>query len=229
MVKSLDFAGFPRETLAFLCGIRANNSKKWFESHRVDYENYFVQPAKQFVSAAAAKLGQLDPAIVAEPRINGSIFRINRDVRFSADKRPYKDHLDLLFWVGDKKSTASALFFRASPDMTCIGAGHYGCPQLLNHFRAAVADPDAGKELAAIAKKLRKAGYELKGEHYQRMPRNFPSDGPAAEFLLHQGLYIVVEESPDAACSAKLLDNCVKQWKAMLPLHRWLTTHVVAN
>ena len=77
-----------------------------------------------------------------------------------------------------------------------------------------------------MAKKLRRAGYELKGTHYNRMPRDFPDDGPAAEFLLHNGLYVVTEDKPKAACATGLVDVCIKHWKAALPLHRWLVDHV---
>jgi uncharacterized protein (DUF2461 family) len=61
----------------------------------------------------------------------GSIFRINRDTRFSKDKRPYKDHLDFWFWEGDRKAASSGLFARVSPDGVIVGAG-----ALLERWRA---------------------------------------------------------------------------------------------
>ena len=110
-----DFTGFPDGTLKFLRGLRKNNTKTWFDAHRSDYDNFYVAPAKSFVEAIGVRLKRIAPAIVAEPIINGSIFRINRNVRFSNDKRPYKDHLDFSFWEGEKKGSSSALFFRVSP------------------------------------------------------------------------------------------------------------------
>ncbi|MEM6991152.1 MAG: DUF2461 family protein, partial [Myxococcota bacterium] len=89
------FDGFPKQTLTFLKGLGANNDKAWFTAHRADYDNYFMEPAKHFVVALGERLAKSSPGIHAEPKVNGSIFRINRDVRFSKDKRPYKDHLDL--------------------------------------------------------------------------------------------------------------------------------------
>ena len=226
MAKKTAFPGFPNETLKFLRGIRKNNSKKWFDAHRSDYDDYFVAPAKQFVEAVGASITKIGPRIVAEPRINGSIFRINRDIRFSKDKRPYKDHLDFAFWEGDKKGSSSSLFFRISPDGIYIGAGFHSCPKTLKPFRAAAADPIAGKSLANVAKKIRKAGYKLEGEHYKRIPRGFTDDGPAAEFLLHDSLYVVTEDKAEEACSDKLLDVCLKNWKASMPLHNWLIDNV---
>jgi uncharacterized protein (TIGR02453 family) len=96
--------GFPPATVAFLGELRENNSREWFDVHRSRYESDVVAPAKAFVTDAAPLLERLAPGITAEPRVLGSIFRINRDTRFSADKRPYKDHLDIWFWEGDAPS-----------------------------------------------------------------------------------------------------------------------------
>jgi len=221
------FAGFPKETLSFLCVLRANNSKEWFDAHRNDYDQFFVDPAKAFVEAMGPRLRKIAPNIAAEPRINGSIFRINRDTRFSKDKRPYKDHLTLTFWDGDKKTSSSCFFFRISPDNTFIGCGfHQGSSDQLKAFRAAVGDEIAGKSLARLAKKLRGQGYELAGQHYKRFPKGFSEDGPAAEFLLHNSLYIVHEDSPTIACSKAILETCLKHWKAISPLHKWLVENL---
>lgn len=220
------FPGFPDATLKFLRGIRRNNTKTWFDAHRSDYDEYFVAPAKQFVEAVGQKLSKLAPEIVAEPRINGSIFRINKDVRFSKDKRPYKDHLDFAFWEGEKKGSTSSLFLRVSPDGIYVGTGAHSCPHFVKAFRPAVAEERSGKSLAGVARKLRKAGYELQGAHYKRMPRDFPADGPAAEFLLFEALYVVAEDKPKVACTGELIDVCIKHWRATMPLHRWLIDNV---
>ena len=107
----MSFTGFPPETFAFLAGLEKNNSKEWFEAHRGDYEAYHVGPAKLFVAAIGPRLKAISKTVNAEPRVNGSIFRINRDVRFSKDKRPYKTTLDLWFWEGDKRGWDSPGFF----------------------------------------------------------------------------------------------------------------------
>lgn len=226
MPKKIAFKSFPQETLQFLVELRANNSKKWFDAHRSEYEEFYVAPARVFVETIGAKMANVAPDLVAEPKINGSIRRINRDVRFSKDKRPYKDHLDISFWEGEKQGSASSLFFRISPDGVFVGAGCHACPQLLKPLRTAIADPDSGPTLAAVAKKLRRAGHELRGEHYKRMPRGFADDGPAAEFLLHDSIYAVTQNDADSACEPELVKTCVKIWKSLMPLHRWLIDSV---
>src|SRR5215472_3789364 len=97
------FEGFPKDTVRFLSDLSKHNQKKWFEDHREDYDLAYIEPAKSFVQAIAPRLKKIDRKIQAEPKVNGSIMRINRDIRFSKDKSPYKDHLDLWFWSGSEK------------------------------------------------------------------------------------------------------------------------------
>jgi uncharacterized protein (DUF2461 family) len=77
---------FPAETRAFLIDLRRHNTKAWFAANRARCEAGYLEPAKAFVEAVAPTLEEVVPGIAAEPRVNGSIFRINRDVRFSRDK-----------------------------------------------------------------------------------------------------------------------------------------------
>src|SRR5579862_1483254 len=95
------FEGFPRSGLEFLSGLAANNNKAWFEEHRNEYEKCLLEPAKDLVVDLGSKLqDQVSPNIQADPRFNGSIMRISRDIRFSKDKSPYKNWLGLWFWEG---------------------------------------------------------------------------------------------------------------------------------
>jgi uncharacterized protein (TIGR02453 family) len=104
------FEGFPRETLRFFEGLRANNTKEWFEAHRKDYEDHVKGPSGAFVIAMGAKLKEISPAIKAIPKVNQSLFRVNRDTRFSADKSPYKTNLGIWFWEGEKNGWSARGF-----------------------------------------------------------------------------------------------------------------------
>ena len=116
-----------------------------------------VAPAKAFVTAAAPLLDRLAPGITAEPRVLGSIFRINRDTRFSPDKRPYKDHLDLWFWHGRRATAVSGLFLRLTPDEFAVGAGAHDLQK--EHPRAV---PHGGR---------RPGGRPRAGRHHRRLDR----------------------------------------------------------
>jgi hypothetical protein len=136
------FGGFPPETIRFLRQLRANNRKDWFDAQRTDYEAFWVAPAEAFVVAAGQLLAELAPGIWAEPRVLGSIFRINRDTRFAHDASPYKDHLDFWFWEGERRRAVSGFFARLTPEFLGVGAGCHGLdPEGLTRFRQAVTRP----------------------------------------------------------------------------------------
>lgn len=220
-----DFAGFPKQTLTFLRALSKNNDRDWFQSHRDDYERYWLEPARSFVDAAGEQLVKLAPDVNAEPRINGSIFRINRDIRFSSDKRPYKDYLDLWFWEGERRSAVSGFYLRIAPRIIGIGVGaHSFDKDRLTAFRSAVADDETGPPLAKIVASMARKGFVVKGEHYKRVPRGYEPPNAAAERLLrHSALWLGEDEPiPDELHTAAFVRYALSRWRKMAPLHRWL-------
>ncbi len=217
--------GFPPATVAFLAELRENNSREWFDANRARYESDVVVPAKAFVTDAAPLLERLAPGITAEPRVLGSIFRINRDTRFSADKRPYKDHLDFWFWHGVRATAASGLFLRLTPDDVSIGAGAHDLQkERLTRYRDAVSDPAAGAELAGIVASLEEAGTGVAGRSMRRPPPGWSASPQAAPLLLHRALFTAT--TLPASAAADLGAELKRWWGLMAPLHRWLVEHV---
>jgi uncharacterized protein (TIGR02453 family) len=218
---------FPAETVAFLTDLRAHNDKAWFDANRALYESAYVEPANAFVEAIGPELKKLAPGTHAEPRVGGSIFRINRDIRFSSDKRPYKDHLDFWFWDGDRKAAVSGLFLRVWPDGVVVGAGAHGFDKhQLAAYRDAVADPVRGAELASIVDELEAAGHACGGETYKRMPRGYAADGIAERLLRHSALYVHADLPAKAAESARLVDMVLDHWRNFIGVHTWLVANV---
>jgi uncharacterized protein (TIGR02453 family) len=218
---------FPAETVKFLSDLRAHNDKAWFDMNRARYESGFIEPAKAFVEVIGPELNELVPRIRAEPSVGGSIFRINRDIRFSGDKRPYKDHLDFWFWEGDRKAAVSGLFLRVWPDGVVVGAGAHGFDKYqLAAYRDAVADPTAGAELATIVNDLEAAGHDVGGETYKRVPRGYAATGIAERLLRHSALFVHAELPVQTATSTKFVDTVLGHWHAFRTVHRWLTANV---
>jgi uncharacterized protein (TIGR02453 family) len=218
---------FPTETVEFLTDLRAHNNKAWFDANRARYESGYVEPAKAFVEAIGPDLDDLVPDIHAEPRVLGSIFRINRDIRFSSDKRPYKDHLDFWFWEGDRKAAVSGLFLRVSPDGVVVGAGAHGFDKRpLDAYRDAVADATAGSELATIVRDLAVAGHEIGGETYKRVPRGYAVDGIRERLLRHSALYVHAQLPAKTATSTRVVDTVLTHWRSFVSVHNWLVANV---
>lgn len=219
------FTGFPREMFSFLKDLAKNNDKAWFERHREDYEQYFIAPAKAFVSALDGELRPRIPNLVAEPKVNGSVRRINRDVRFSKDKSPYHTHLQVMVWEGlTPRMGGSGLSIWLEPGKFFVGAGIHVFPKpALEAFRSAVDDAERGKDLAGIAARIEKAGYPLGGRHYKRIPSGFEPGHPRVSLLLHNGL--TAGQSfpvPDSVHTPRFLKEVTGHFKTLLPLHAWL-------
>jgi uncharacterized protein (TIGR02453 family) len=220
---------FPPQTQSFLRDLGAHNDRAWFDAHRDDYQAAYVEPAKAFVVAVAPALARIAPQVQAQPRVLGSIFRINRDTRFSADKRPYKEHLDLWFWEGERRTAQSGFYLRVTPQLVGIGAGanHLGAGGL-SAYRAAVCDVEDGPELVRIVAALEEAGWELGDPRRQRPPRGWEPEDPAAERLLrYDGLFVARRAPAQLATDAeRLVPTCLEVWSALAPLHRWFVERV---
>jgi uncharacterized protein (TIGR02453 family) len=216
------FAGFAPELLSFLAELGRNNDRDWFHAHREEYEGLLLEPARDFVEALGAELG---PDSNAEPRVGGSIMRIARDTRFSRDKRPYKDHLDLWFWHGTGPSRERpGLWFRLAPTQLILGAGmHRFERSVLDRYREAVVDPMRGQRLLEAAAAAEKAGAEVGGRRYKRVPAGYDAAPDRVDFLRHDGLYAGLElPVPREAHTPRFPSFCARRYRTMRPIVDWL-------
>jgi uncharacterized protein (TIGR02453 family) len=221
------FEGFPPEALTFLADLAEHNDRLWFEANRDTYERALLEPARDFVVALGEDLHRARIDVNADPRVNGSILRINRDTRFSKDKRPYKDHLDLWFWQGDGPSRrCPGFWFRLTPHRLMLGAGLYRFEdELLARYREAVADEKRGAALVRAVDAVTRAGaYELGGVGYKRPPTGYSSQDPRqAALLLHNGLYAGLElPVPREIHGARFPAFCAARYRELVPLQDWL-------
>lgn len=225
----MSFAGFPPETFAFLEGIKAHNEKAWFDAHRDLYEAGYVAPARAFVEALGPKLKAISPEVQFDAKVNGSMSRINRDIRFSKDKRPYKEHLGLWFWHGDRRRwDVPGFWFEVTPKGVQLGVGLYMMQgEQLDAFRQSVIHPRSGKALlAAVAAVTAKGKYEIGGKTRKLMPRGFTTDADRADYLLYEGLYATTALPLEAAKKPNFVTTCVKHFAATWPIGKWLMDEV---
>lgn len=223
------FAGFPEASFAFLSGIAAHNEKSWFDANRGLYESGYVAPAREFVAALGPRLREISSAVQFDPKINGSIGRVNRDIRFSKDKRPYKTHLDMMFWHGQRRAwDAPGFWFRLTADEVWLGCGLYGMrDDVLESFRQSVIHPRSARALLAAVAAVEGAGrYEIGEADRKLMPRGYAADGPAAGYLLYESLHAVIRLPAAAARTADFLDDSVGHYRAMWPISEWLLKEV---
>src|SRR5215468_2550444 len=112
------FHGFPPDFFAFFRELKGNNERPWFEANKERFRESVQAPMSQFIAAMAPSLRRVSKEFIADPRPNGgSMFRIYRDVRFSRDKRPYKEHASCYFYHSRGKNVhAPGFYMHFAPD-----------------------------------------------------------------------------------------------------------------
>lgn len=137
------FDGFDAKGLAILADLEDTNTKAFFDAHRDTFRDGVVEPAKALVTDLGERLRRsVAPDLVAEPRVNGSLFRINRDIRFSADKSPYKTQQAMFLWEGADKKSSPGFYLSVGGHEVGVGVGYMALPDL-DRWRAAIAGDDA--------------------------------------------------------------------------------------
>ena len=222
------FSGFSNQTFGFLKGLDKNNDKQWFTAHRDDYEQHYLTPAFAFITAAGPVLEKLRP-ISYLAKVNGSLFRIHRDVRFAKDKTPYKAHIDFWFWEGEKKAWASPGFFlRLGPKRLTLGAGMFSFekPQLAQ-YRDAVVDAKSGAALTRVLASATKQGYTVGAPSQKKVPRGFDLGHPRADLLRHDGLHVELDiPIPKEAKQTEFIGYCRSHYKKLAKVSAWLSDNL---
>lgn len=226
MSETAVFSGFSKDAVRFFSALKKNNNRDWFERNRATFENEVMAPSKLFVEAMGARLRKIAPGIVAVPKVNKSIFRLNRDTRFSLDPTPYKTNLGIYFWDAARPKMESAgFYFQLEPPDLMFGGGMYMIPDnFIGRYREAVVDPKKGAEIRKIVAEIRALpDYTVEGTHYKRVPAGFDPAHPNAELLKHKGIYGGIETKiPEEFDSAAFVDFAFEKFLPILPLHRWL-------
>src|SRR5210317_1561920 len=116
---------FTKETIEFLSGLRENNKKEWFHENKKTYEKSVKEPFKGFVSELIFRIQEFDRDLTMEAK--DAIFRINRDMRFSKDKSPYKTWISANMNNKGKRTTPNSVgyYVHIDPDFVQLGGGSY--------------------------------------------------------------------------------------------------------
>jgi uncharacterized protein (TIGR02453 family) len=202
------FTGWPAEALEFYEGLQADNSKSYWTEHKATYDNKVHAPM-------VALLAELEPEFGA-----GKIFRPYRDVRFSADKSPYKTEVAAV--IGDGYVRLSAEGLGAGLGMWMLA------PDQLDRYRRAVSDDSSGSKLEELIAELTSQRIEVSGhDRVKTVPRGYPRDHPRAELLRNKGIaafkqWPVAGWLGTAAAKKRVEDFFV----SARPLGDWLASNV---
>ncbi len=209
------FQGIPLDALDFYEDLEADNSRTWWQANAQRYATSVRGPMEALVDALEDEFGA------------AKLFRPHRDVRFSADKSPYKEHQGAL----TSQVAGMGFYVQVAPAGLMTGGGFYptGTDQV-PRFRAAVDAPRSGQELQGIVDGLVGQGFEIGGDRVATRPRGVAADHPRLELLRHKVLFASrLHGSPDWLTTPAAVDRVREDWRAVRPLVDWLTEHVGAS
>ncbi|MGE4319492.1 MAG: DUF2461 domain-containing protein [Deferribacterales bacterium] len=171
------FSGFTQETLSFFRDITENNNKPWFDEHKTVYQKHVRQPMIDLLNDLSLSLLPLDPQIDSMPP-NSAVSRINRDVRFSKDKSPYRNKM----WLTVKRHNSNwkeypCFYVEISEHTYTYGMGFYSATtETMKGLREFIAgSPDSFRKMVSLAGE--KDGFIPGSERYKRiLSKTIPED-----------------------------------------------------
>jgi len=219
------FSGYPKETLDFLAALRNNNTKEWFIAHKHTYDAVVLEPSRAFVVEMGEHLQALVPTINALPKINGSLFRIYRDTRFSKDKTPMKSRIGIIFWQGKgRRLHSSSFYLHFSPDelFFAVGIRNFS-QQMRDTYRQYLLEENHRSQLHAILQTLEAKGYAYAPAHYKRLPKGFTKEMPYATLALLNGIYAYENVSPERYLFTEaLVDKAYQVYEDLFAPQQWV-------
>ncbi len=228
--RTLEFSGFRPDALGFLRSLKRHNNREWFERHRPTYETELRDPLRSLVEEMDVRLARIAPELTGDPR--RSIFRIHRDVRFSADKSPYKTNAACQFYhqdagrgAGQDADGAGAGFYFQLADKECFVGGGIWMPArpALEKIREAVAEaPQHLQRIVRAPAFRRRFGGLSQEEMLTRLPRGYAPGHPAEPWLRYKSFTAGRLLTEREATSPRLPTTLERDFVTLLPLVRWL-------
>lgn len=213
------------KTLQFLSKLKKNNSREWFNQHRDDYdaakENFI-----ELVNHILANSSQFDEEL-SLLTYKDCIFRINRDVRFSKNKDPYKNNMAAYFVKGGKKSWLAGYYFHCEPGgKSFIGGGLYGGePDQIKKVRQEI--DYNWEEFKGILqhKQFKKLFEDLsrqEGMSLIREPKGYEKDNPAIDYIKLKNFIVSVPVTDEELTDKKIIKKIITCFATMQPLLKFL-------
>lgn len=211
-----------QHTFTFLKDLKKNNNKEWFDIHRPDYEIAKTN-FRGFIDELIAGISKFDPA-VKHLEAKNCVFRINRDVRFSANKLPYKSNMGASISPGGKKSFTAGYYFHLEPGASFLAGGMWQPePVYLNAIRQEI-DYNAAEFKKILNSKTFKNYFGALSDEdkLKAVPRGYDKAHPEIELLKHKSFIVVHELADKTVLSKDFLKQSAAVFKALHPLNLFL-------
>lgn len=215
---------FTPKLFAFLRDLEKNNDRVWFKTNQEEYERYIREPALDFINDFSAPLNKISPHFVTDSRtVGGSLFRIQRDTRFSKDKTPYKLNTGMQFrHIMAKDVHAPGFYLNIAPGECFMGVGLWR-PETKDAYaiREKIDDDPTGWKRATRGKRFTDV-YTLEGESLVRPPKGYDPNHPLLDDLKRKDFIASVRLTQKEITSDRLLDQFTENSKRAVPFMKFL-------
>jgi uncharacterized protein (TIGR02453 family) len=211
-----------KSTLEFLRNLSKNNNKDWFLKNRDNYDHAKYN-FKEFIDSVLLSTSKFDPSI-KDLESKNCIFRINRDVRFSKNKDPYKNNLGAILSPGGKKSFSAGYYIQIQPGESFIAGGMWQPPSpQINAIRQEIDyHPEEFKKIIAAKDFIKQFGKLSEEDKLKTVPKGYDKTHPEIELLKYRS-YIIIHSFKDTEVLSKdFIKKCSEVMKSMYPLNLFL-------
>jgi len=215
---------FTSKLFGFLRELAENNDREWFKAHQDEYEQYVREPALEFITDFAVPLKKISENFVADSRtVGGSLFRIQRDTRFSKDKTPYKLNTGMQFrHRAGKDAHAPGFYMHLQPGECFVGVGLWRPESKVAYLiRDAIADDPTRWKRVTRSKRFTEA-FEMGGDSLQRPPRGFGAEHPLLEDLKRKDFIASTPVTQKSITSDHFMEDFTDLCKRSAPFMRFL-------
>lgn len=217
---------FTRDFLTFFDALKQNNTREWFHENKKLYETAVKEPFAELVEDLIYRISGEEPGFDVEPK--DAIFRINRDVRFSKNKEPYKTHVAANISPAGRKSDAGPGFYiHFSSDEAYVGGGIYmPGKELLDTIRQTIAaDPEA-LDVVLGEKNFREKYGELLGEKNKVLPSGYKAVVARQPLIANKQFYYMADLKPDFILADDLPEQLMEYYHAGRGMNEYLNNAI---
>jgi uncharacterized protein (TIGR02453 family) len=210
-----------KKSLSFISDLKENNHKEWFHANRPRYD----EARGEFLCFVETLISEIQAFDQSLSSINAkeAVFRINRDIRFSSDKSPYKTNFGAFIVPGGKKSGNAGYYFHLDPDGSFVGGGVYHpMPDILKKIREEIyGNPEEFKKIIEG-----KEFYDYYGDMYddrlKSPPKGFPKDFEYIDLLKYKSYIVSRSFNTDTVTGNGLLEETIKAFRLIYPLNKFI-------
>jgi uncharacterized protein (TIGR02453 family) len=217
-------AWFTNDFNQFFKDLAKNNNKEWFDANRKRYEASVKKPFEAFVEELIARVSKLDPRVKITPK--EAIFRINKDVRFSKDKMPYKLNATAIVSAGGRKDHSDpGIYIEFGPEHLQIYGGSYSPEkEQLTMIRSKIAGDLKTFRKLYSAKDFKELFNGVEGERNKVLPAEFKEVAKEEPLIANKQFYYHATLPANKITDPKLMELVMEHYKAMRPMNAFLKT-----